>query len=53
MTETKQTTPVLAAIRTWLAALNPALLWQALQEADEGVCLMAPVRVRTYDRRRR
>lgn len=47
-----ETGPVLALLRDIAAALNPAHLWQALRDADEGVCLMVPVRVRTRDRRR-
>lgn len=44
---------LLAVLRDMIAALNPAILWQALRDADEDVCLMVPVRVRSYDRRRR
>jgi hypothetical protein len=47
-----ETGSFLALLRSMAAALNPANLWQALQQADEGVCLMVPVRVRSYDRRR-
>jgi len=45
--------PVLNLLHDVLAALNPLNLWNALQEADEGICLMEPVRVRVHDRRRR
>ena len=48
-----ETGSLLAALRHMVAVLNPANLWQALRDADEGVCLMVPVRVRSYDRRRR
>ncbi len=44
---------LLALLRDIAAALNPAALWQALRDADEGVCLMTPVRVRATDRRRK
>jgi hypothetical protein len=47
-----ETGSLLGVLRTLAAALNPANLWQALQDADEGVCLMVPVRVRSNDRRR-
>lgn len=47
-----ETGTFLTALRNMAAALNPANLWQALRQADEGVCLMVPVRVRSYDRRR-
>jgi len=47
-----ETGSLLGALRALAAALNPANLWQALQDADEGVCLMVPVRVRSNDRRR-
>lgn len=49
-----ETGSLLAVLRDVVAALNPANLWHALSEADEGVCLMVPVpvRVRTYQRRR-
>ena len=43
---------LLALVRDIAAALNPATLWQALRHADEGVCLMVPVRIRANDRRR-
>lgn len=47
-------TTLSALLRDLLAALNPVTLWQAFQEADEGVCVMAPARVRVrYDQRRR
>jgi hypothetical protein len=36
-----------------LAAFNPAELWRALREAEDGVCLMAPVPVRSERRQRR
>ncbi len=49
----RQTGSFLGVLRTLAAALNPANLWQALQDADEGVCLMVPVRVRSQDHRRR
>ena len=45
--------PVLDLLRDIAAAFNPLNLWTALQEADEGICLMEPVRVRVHDRRRR
>ena len=48
-----ETTPVFELLRDVLAACNPVNLWNALQEADDGVCLMEPVRVRVHDRRRR
>ena len=48
-----ETGSLLGVLRTLAEALNPANLWQALQDADEGVCLMVPVRVRSQDRRRR
>jgi len=48
-----ETTPFFELLREIAAALNPINLWEALQEADEGVCLMEPVRVRAHDRRRR
>jgi hypothetical protein len=44
---------LLAFVRDMMAALNPVSLWQALRDADEGVCLMVPVRVSSNDRRRR
>jgi hypothetical protein len=47
-----ETGSFLSVLRDIVAALNPANLWQALQEADEGVCLMVPVRVRAQSRRR-
>lgn len=43
---------LLAGLRKLIAVLNPANLWQALRDADEGVCLMVPVRVRSTNRRR-
>ncbi len=49
----RQTGSLLSVLRTLATALNPANLWQALQDADEGVCLMVPVRVRSQDHRRR
>ncbi|MBV8535873.1 MAG: hypothetical protein JO128_09790 [Alphaproteobacteria bacterium] len=49
-----ETGSFLSVLRTLAEALNPASLWQALQDADEGVCLMAvPVRVRSNNPRRR
>lgn len=50
----RETGSLLNVLRDMIATLNPANLWQALRDADEGVCLMVPVRVRvrTYDRRR-
>ncbi len=48
-----ETGSLLSVLRTLAAALNPASLWQALQDADEGVCLMVPVRVRSNNHRRR
>ncbi len=42
---------VLAAIQAVLTALNPMRIWEALQEADEGVCLMQPVRIKSQRRR--
>ena len=48
-----ETGSFLSVLRTLADALNPANLWQALQDADEGVCLMVPVRVRSNDRSRR
>ena len=47
-----ETGSFLSVLRDMVAALNPANLWQALQDADEGVCLMVPVRVRSNTRRR-
>lgn len=47
-----ETGSFLSVLRDMVAALNPANLWQALQDADEGVCLMVPVRVRSNHRRR-
>ena len=47
-----ETGSLLAALREMLAALSPTSLWQALRDADEGVCLMVPVRVRSTNRRR-
>jgi len=48
-----ETGSLLDVLRQMVAALSPANLWQALQDADEGVCLMVPVRVRSQDHRRR
>jgi hypothetical protein len=48
-----ETGSLLDVLRQMIAALNPANLWQALQDADEGVCLMVPVRVRSNNHRRR
>ena len=48
-----ETGSLLALLHDMIAAFNPATLWQALRDADEDVCLMVPVRVRSYDRRRR
>jgi hypothetical protein len=45
-------TDVLASLRELLWTLSPMRLWEALQEADEGVCLMVPVRVKQQRRRR-
>jgi hypothetical protein len=42
---------VLNLLRDIAAALNPITLWEAFNEADEGVCLMEPVRIRTQRRR--
>ena len=41
---------LLATLREAVASLSPLRLWEALQEAEEGICLMA-VPVRTQDRR--
>lgn len=46
-----RTTPILDLLRDIAAALSPANLWAALNEADEGVCLMEPARIRTQRRR--
>ena len=48
-----ETGSFLSVLRQMVAALNPANLWQALQHADEDVCLMVPVRVRSNNYRRR
>ena len=48
--DTKKT--LSALLSDIVTALNPVALWQAFQEADEGVCLMVPVRVRNDHRRR-
>jgi len=45
------TVSVLDALRAVIAALNPVQIWEALQEADEGVCLMQPVRIKSHRRR--
>jgi hypothetical protein len=45
-------TDVLAGLRELLWTLSPMRLWEALQEADEGVCVMVPVRVKQQARRR-
>ena len=47
------TVSVLDTIKGMLADLNPVRLWEALQEADEGVCLMVPVPVKQQRQRRR
>jgi hypothetical protein len=44
-------TDVLAGLRELLWTLSPMRLWEALQEADEGVCVMVPVRVKQRRRR--
>jgi hypothetical protein len=45
------TASILNLLRDIAAALNPVTLWEAFNEADEGVCLMEPVRIRTQRRR--
>ena len=45
-------TSILDFFKGLLADLNPVRLWEALQEADEGVCLMVPVPVKSHRRRR-
>ena len=45
------TASVLDLLRDIAAALNPVTLWEAFNEADEGVCLMEPVRIRPQRRR--
>ncbi len=47
-----ETGSLLGVLRMLAAAFNPATLWQALRDADEGVCLMVPVRVRSRTHRR-
>lgn len=44
---------IAARLRELLATFNPVELWRALREAEDGVCLMAPVPVYSRDRRRR
>ncbi len=43
----RMTSPVRSVIAALISASHwPLDLWQAFQEADEGVCLMAPARVK-------
>jgi hypothetical protein len=46
-------TDLLAGLRELLWTLSPMRLWEALQEAEEGVCVMVPVRVKQQRTRRR
>jgi hypothetical protein len=46
-----ETVTVLESLRTLVAAMNPVRIWEVLQEADEGICLMQPVRIKSNRRR--
>lgn len=46
-----ETVSVLDTLRALAAAINPVQIWEALLEADEGVCLMQPVRIKSHRRR--
>ena len=50
-TSNTRTTQLLDLLRDIAAALNPVNVWNALNEAVDGVCLMEPARIRTRRRR--
>ncbi|HEX9464799.1 MAG TPA: hypothetical protein VGB82_19545 [Alphaproteobacteria bacterium] len=52
-TSNTRTTQLLDLLRDIAAALNPVNVWNALNEAVDGVCLMEPARIRSQPRRRR